>query len=40
MKKEGLSWADAKAKLSKEIKDEKDKIEAKLKADKKQALNE
>jgi len=40
MKKEGLSWADAKAKLSKEIKDEKDKVEAKLKADKKQALNE
>jgi len=40
MKKEGLSWADAKAKLSKEIKDEKDKVEAKLKADKKEALNE
>ena len=40
MKKEGISWAEAKNKLSKQLKDEKDKVEKDIKSDNKQALNE
>ena len=38
--KDGITFKEARAKLSKEIQDEKDKIEAKLKEDKKKALKE
>ena len=40
MKQEGISWAEAKNKLSKQLKDEKDKVEKDIKSDNKQALNE
>ena len=38
--KDGITFKEARVKLSKEIQDEKDKIEAKLKEDKKKALKE
>ena len=38
--KDGITFKEARAKLSKEIQDEKDKIEAKLREDKKKALKE
>jgi ppGpp synthetase/RelA/SpoT-type nucleotidyltranferase len=40
MKQEGISWAEAKNKLSKQLKDEKDKVEKDIKSDNKQALNQ